>query len=328
MSDVNTGTSRASKTFFYIGLVSGAVSVIVTILNWIAPQTFTVNNIDANAFSGATTIIAAIAFLVGLWLALHILRDDLAVFSKKVENDLDRFSKEIKQDTSTGENILGLLESSGFLSREIITIQKPKILADFNNIFQRAVTIKAYNPPLDLLVDEKDHRSVIMNVLNNDSSKYQIIAGPSCEKRLGKLKAEWIRDLDGKLQVGTRDLYLSRMEIFIYSHDHDLHTKVDEWINKSEDLRGLCFFLIDNGTDKSVLMYILGKPFVESFDVPSTAILINSSDELFPLYTEMEREYDIKWGTLRGLFKRGEKNIARYMTLNKFDIETPTDRIK
>lgn len=286
-----------------VGVLAGLFSTTITIVKIWDIDIFGIGDLD----STPSTTIAVIAFLIGLWSAIQLLRKDLDDFSEYTTTQLRDFSDSINLDTTTGDKIHKTLIESGLLGKESLRLIEPHGLDEFERVFQRAKDISAYNPPLKLLVSKRGHRKVIENVLNN-GSRYRVIAGSTCTTQLLKLRSVWLSDLKNDHSEDYIKKLLRRMEILIYKIDNDLHSKVEGWLSGGVDYRGLCYFLIKNGPDRTALMYILGAPFVRDFDVPSTAIAINSSDPIFELYSSMLSEYDMKWAKISAEAERENKN--------------------
>jgi len=306
-----------------------SISIVVTILAGLCSITVACLKMSNISFLGIeswnTTIstgITIFAFFAGLWSTMNLLKINLITFADHTRSNLSNFASQIKTDVSTGEKIYQSLNVSGVLNKEVVKLLRPKEVSDFEYVFQRAKKVYAYNPPLRLLVRSSKHRKVIENILNNDAP-YRIIAGPTCAEMLKKLKTVWLDEMKRKHQEDYIKRVLSQVEIIIYKFDSDLHSEIDGWLETYKDYRGLCFFLIQNGegiiSDNTVLLYILGQPFVSSFDVPSTAISINSTDENFELYKSMYFEYDDRWSRLLAIAER-HPEVCEHTNLHKMEL--------
>lgn len=307
-------SSLLSRLAFIVATLVGSISFVITAINWVSPQLFASLGIDINAFLEIATVFAVLLFLTGIWLELHRLLHKLGGFHEQIKGTLDTFSNDIKADTNTGREIKNSLESSGLLARETVQLKSPHKKEEFKKIFQNAIQISAYNPPLNLLIDSEDHRSIITDIFNREDLRYRVIAGPTCKERLEEFKEKWKADLTKKsMDADAIKQCFSQMEIMIYEHTEDLHSTVSPWIEIENDVRGLCFFLIDYDGRKAVLMYILGRPLMESFNAPSTAVLIErlieSPEEKFLLYDSMEEEYERKWNSLHDKFNQNNVEV-------------------
>ena len=78
-----------------------------------------------------------------------------------------------------------------------------------------------------------------------------------------------------------------------------LHSELRAWpAFNSSDLRGLSFFLVETATSRKVLLFILGKPFVETFDVPTIGLLITEPTNEATIYNRLMEVFNERWGTL------------------------------
>lgn len=202
-------------------------------------------------------------------------------------------------DFRLAEKLNAKLSESGFFDKTSVRVLDPKNESDFFDAFGKAKEVFAYNPPLRLLVRRPGHRNIIHSILDRPDGRYRIIAGNECVKRVRELKQAWGRELSAKHKVDHKREVLNRMEVIHYDSKYDLHTEINDWFDKIGDLRGLCFFLVKyRGGERGVLMYILGRPFVEEFNVPDYAMLVRSNEPEFPLYEMFEREYGRRWTAL------------------------------
>lgn len=184
-------------------------------------------------------------------------------------------------------------------SGPMLSIIHPQVLEDFKRVFGDGAKIRAYNPPLTLLVHEEGHRDIIYQVLSNNQAKYQLLAGNHLVPRIPELYEKWQKDKIAKRKL---EAALKRMQIAYYDHDEDLHSEIKKWGEFKYDLRGMSFFLVETRHGgKIVLLYLLGEPFVEGFNVPATAFKIWSVDDKNECYDELSETFDKRWATLQNV---------------------------
>ena len=100
-------------------------------------------------------------------------------------------------------------------------------------------------------------------------------------------------------------------------HPEQLHSELWEWPGfNSTDLRGLSYFLIETPKCRKLLLYILGRPFVETFRVPDIGLLITEPVNEATIYNEVLDVFDKRWDILGG--GNGDPNILADETLPSF----------
>lgn len=287
------GAEPPKKSWFtrvFVGL--GALLWAISFVTNYVPEGLVAEGIEDTEIVQTLRSLGFICFAAGAFIAVQHL-----------SAQLDYFSSRLNSDVQMGQKTYNLLQRAGVTSKEQVELLKPQELAQFEKVFSGAKTVRAYNPPLTVLIRQPAHRDVIFNVLNDSGSVYRMIAGRSLLARLQQLRAQWFIQKTPTHSDETLRGYFSKMKVIFYPHENDLYSEVQNWIKRDTDLRGLSFFLVDAGARKSVLLYILGSPFVSDFAVPATAIHISmdiSTDSgiPFPLYQSMKDEYERRWGLL------------------------------
>jgi hypothetical protein len=172
----------------------------------------------------------------------------------------------------------------------------PHNLSEFQEVFGGAGSICAYNPPLSLLIKEKPgFRNVIFEVLRQDQGSYHAIVGPEGSAKLLDLHNIWINE---NKERNTTDV-ISKMRVTAYMYAERLHSELRAWPGfNSSDLRGLSFFLVETASCRKVLLFILGKPFVETFDVPDIGLLITEPTDEAEIHDRLMEVFNNRWGTL------------------------------
>lgn len=198
---------------------------------------------------------------------------------------------------------------SSVLSFEIV---KPADLTVFKECFFSAERILAYNPPLTLLTNSKDHRSVIYANLMDTRFSYRMIVNRVGANRLCSLRDLWESD-----HGSIKDEYLKKISAIVYDHAANLHTEIPEWGVLKNDLRGLSFFIIKHADERrTALLYILGEPFANSFVVPEFAIKVTGVRQSNELYTELKALFWKRWNELDGCDdgKYRERSLVKLYT--------------
>lgn len=174
-------------------------------------------------------------------------------------------------------------------SFEIINPADPSV---FNDCFGSAVWILAYNPPLTLLEKSKDHRNVIYANLINSKFVYKMIVSRKGAGRICVVLDRWREEHGNHIEE-----YSNKISVINYDHEADLHTMITDWGVLRADLRGLSFFVIKHQDGKrTALLYLLGKPFVETFDVPDQAIRITGNSN--EMYAHLKELFWKRWNGL------------------------------
>lgn len=185
-------------------------------------------------------------------------------------------------------------------------IVSPKELHVFKELFEDAKFVRAYNPPLYLLINDetKTHRTIIINRLREENFRYRMIVGNDAFERVRIMGEAWAND-------SVREEVLRKIEICHWkghgtdSDGGDLYSKVLSFGGEGSDLRGLSYFLIDRGEHSDghywyrALLYPLGKPFAKDFGIPTEAVCIDEkspkADSLDCLYGKLRDTFDRRW---------------------------------
>lgn len=176
--------------------------------------------------------------------------------------------------------------------KTLIRTVNPHQLEDFNEVFGDAVRIRAYNPPLTLLTSkDRSFRDVIFRVLEKKEGSYRAIVGTEGGDKILKLGRLW----ESEQKLKSREETLKKMRITSYLYAGGLHSRLDQWPIFSTDLRGLSFFIIDTPTGCRSLLYILGKPFVETFDAPDLGLVITEPQGDLQIYKKLQEMFDRRW---------------------------------
>lgn len=217
--------------------------------------------------------------------------------SREGGHALDR----IKEDTQTTFELVR--------QRTVVEAIDTRELEVFRSVFGGADRVRAYNPPLTLLIIDGNQafRDVIYHFLLKEGAVYQAIVGktgPEGETgadRILNLYDKWVHEKKHP-QLNSA---LARMRVSSYLLPQGLHTKQDPWPvfhdrdhPPAYDLRGLSFFLIDSSRTRKVLLYILGQPFVPDFEVPELSLLITEPSSQSSIYNKLEKAFEYRWDAL------------------------------
>jgi len=172
---------------------------------------------------------------------------------------------------------------------------------EFREIWNGAVDVRAYNPPLDRL-KRIEFRRVINALLDTKDFEYRIIVGKESAERLEGCYEIW--EDDGQKRVES----LNGMKVKCLSHTADLHTRVSPWSldGGRGTVHGLSIFLIkkdDGGCE--VILYPLGQPFVEDFKVPIQGIRV-TTQSADGLYAEFRKRFDGLWENREAFTESGK----------------------
>ncbi len=224
-------------------------------------------------------------------------------------------SKQLLQSSRAGARALDRIEEDTQATvelvrqRTVVEAIDTRELEVFKSVFGGADRIRAYNPPLTLLIIEGNHafRDVIYHFLLKEGAEYQAIVGKTGPE--GETGADRILDLYDKWVQEKKHAQLNsalaRMRVSSYLLPEGLHTKQDPWPVFHDrdhpppyDLRGLSFFLIESAQTRKVLLYILGQPFVPDFDVPEVSLLITEPRSQSSIYNRLDGAFKYRWDAL------------------------------
>jgi hypothetical protein len=214
----------------------------------------------------------------------------------KETNDYAALIKEIRNKVSAFlEKIGGARESY----REAVRYAKATVLnpdepGHFARAFEKAQTVLAYNPPLNLLVNKEKHRRIIANRMRTRDFEYQIMVGAAGMERLEELVKAWGNEAEdlvsgkcsGEMEIKSflgnsetrrsaigklvddslgdnipRELKERVRDAVVEASldgisEEKLHTEISSghWIDRLTDIRGLCFFAITEESGDKVVL--------------------------------------------------------------------------
>lgn len=174
------------------------------------------------------------------------------------------------------------------------TVLNPGQSIHFALAFEKAQTVLAYNPPLNLLVKKEKHREIIANRMRTRDFEYKIMVGAAGMARLKELVTFWAteaKDLvsgecTGEMEIKsflsssqTRRSAIGKLvddslgdnipcelrervrnavvEAALHvTGEEELHTEIPSphWIDHLSDVRGLCFFAITEESGNKVVL--------------------------------------------------------------------------
>jgi len=313
----NRREEKIEKSTHYIATqifkVLGVVIALFTMVTFLQPDLRTI-------MAGSETL-QDIRMFVGI-MSMVVIPISLFYFKYQVETEaawetLDALDGHVKE----------LIGINGLTAK----IVDPHLLEDFSSVFMGAKAIRAYNPPLTLLVNDKNskYRDLIYNILQSSCEEYKIIAGNKTLANLSKLLDKWLNEklVKTKRFASTKETKsrflgtINKIRVEHFDHEFDLHTEIGNLGKLGEDLRGMSFFLIETYTKNNiVLLYLFGEPFASRFEVTSHAIKVVSKIDTpgNELYKKLSDTYDRRWKNLA----TAEEEKYSPQTLSELSSET------
>jgi hypothetical protein len=152
-----------------------------------------------------------------------------------------------------------------------------------------------------------------------------MIVGQEGQDRLIELYERWLMEKGSK---NATFRVMANMRVSLYRYPERLHSELENWpVFKYTDLRGLSFFLIETATSRKVLLYILGRPFVEKFEVPDLGLLVTEPLGEGEIFERLRPLFESRWGTL--VANRSDPEIVADLPLQAFceRMKKPVDSI-
>ena len=171
----------------YFAIILSFIGIVFTIMVT-ETDIFKIETEASGAIISLTThTISILASVAGFLLYFFSISQSFTKSERKQE-EITRLLANSREDVNES------LKSYGLHLNEVLDTFEPKEIEGFRRVFGNANKIFAYNPPLNLLINEKDHRDVILSVLERRNGEYNLVCGKLLEPRVKDLGIEWLAD--------------------------------------------------------------------------------------------------------------------------------------